>query len=621
MIVVYSTCLLSLKVLVCHVCRVTMAQDGIPLSCGRTIMNNAITALKPTSDSLSEPLLSTNNSIVLPQSQMLTADDTNEDSSALTKGEILPSQTSLSNQRRRDHAVRMRQDDFILRAVEERKNQAWYRNPQQIMAMLSNFSTSYNVVNISLVLPILKQLHPDSNSEDESAIASSLLAGMVVGQLVGGALGDSVYLGRLGALFLVMVLQVIASLASAFVAYRSTASTQETYIALAIWRFILGIGAGGVYPLAAVLSGEQGATSASNIQQELKLSNVVLTFSMQGIGFLAVPLVAVILLDSKTDLNLTWRLLLALGSVPGVILLIMQCCIRCCCSGQQRLTPIPQSDLHEEDQDLVEGGEMELRVEQFDHDESDGILRVGTEDADDDRLPERRGWCSSIWNEPNLVRKLIGTAGTWFFFDVLFYGNTLFQPVVIEAAFGKANSSSGSYDILRKTAIDSLILTSIALPGYFVAALLLGKRTCCVTQSPRFVTLQGFLAMSILYFVIGSNWDYLRQIPTALVVLYGLTFFFANYGPNTTTFVLPSLVYSPGCRSTLNGISAAAGKAGALVGATLFAPVANNLGDAAVMMICAAIGVFATFLTFCFVRIPTPDSPHLRTIVPTEEVL
>ena len=44
----------------------------------------------------------------------------------------------------------------------------WYSNPHQITAMLSNFSTSYNVVNISLVLPILQQLYPTNNSEDSA---------------------------------------------------------------------------------------------------------------------------------------------------------------------------------------------------------------------------------------------------------------------------------------------------------------------------------------------------------------------------------------------------------------------------------------------------------------------
>jgi PHS family inorganic phosphate transporter-like MFS transporter len=86
-----------------------------------------------------------------------------------------------------------------------------------------------------------------------------------------------------------------------------------------------------------------------------------------------------------------------------------------------------------------------------------------------------------------------------------------------------------------------------------------------------------------------------------------MTFFFANYGPNTTTFILPSLVYSAECRSTFNALSAAAGKLGALTGVILFAPAAQHFGDATVMLICAVIGFVAFLLTAAFCRIPKPQ--------------
>jgi MFS transporter, PHS family, inorganic phosphate transporter len=95
-----------------------------------------------------------------------------------------------------------------------------------------------------------------------------------------------------------------------------------------------------------------------------------------------------------------------------------------------------------------------------------------------------------------------------------------------------------------------------------------------------------------------------------LLLLYSLTFFFANYGPNTTTFILPSLVFSPECRSTLNGLAAAGGKSGALAGATLFAPAADTWGDATVMFICSAVAVVAFVMTQLFVQIPNNDNHH-----------
>jgi PHS family inorganic phosphate transporter-like MFS transporter len=42
--------------------------------------------------------------------------------------------------------------------------------------------------------------------------------------------------------------------------------------------------------------------------------------------------------------------------------------------------------------------------------------------------------------------------------------------------------------------------------------------------------------------------------------MYALTFFFANFGPNSTTFVVPAEIFSAKLRSTCHGISSAARK-------------------------------------------------------------
>lgn len=54
------------------------------------------------------------------------------------------------------------------------------------------------------------------------------------------------------------------------------------------------------------------------------------------------------------------------------------------------------------------------------------------------------------------------------------------------------------------------------------------------------------------------------------MVLYGLTFFFANFGPNTTTFIVPAELFPARFRSTCHGISGAVGKVGAIIGSVGF---------------------------------------------------
>lgn len=61
----------------------------------------------------------------------------------------------------------------------------------------------------------------------------------------------------------------------------------------------------------------------------------------------------------------------------------------------------------------------------------------------------------------------------------------------------------------------------------------------------------------------------------AFVFLYCLTNFFQNFGPNTTTFVVPGEAFPTRYRSTAHGISAASGKLGAVVAQLGFGQLLN----------------------------------------------
>ncbi|KAF3501485.1 hypothetical protein F2Q69_00041489 [Brassica cretica] len=63
------------------------------------------------------------------------------------------------------------------------------------------------------------------------------------------------------------------------------------------------------------------------------------------------------------------------------------------------------------------------------------------------------------------------------------------------------------------------------------------------------------------------------------VVLYSLTFFFCNFGPNATTFIVPAEIFPARLRATCHGISAASGKAGAMVGSFGFAALGKSLEE------------------------------------------
>lgn len=96
------------------------------------------------------------------------------------------------------------------------------------------------------------------------------------------------------------------------------------------------------------------------------------------------------------------------------------------------------------------------------------------------------------------------------------------------------------------------------------------------------------------------------------VVMYSLTFFFANFGPNATTFIVPAEVFPARFRSTCHGISSASGKLGAIVGAFGFLylqqsndqsktdagyPLGTGVKNSLIVLsVVSVLGFFCTFL-------------------------
>lgn len=487
------------------------------------------------------------------------------------------------------------------------------------MAMLSNLATSYNVINVGYVLDLIANSNEiyaaQRSSSSDGLCASSLLFGMVLGQLCGGVLGDR--MSRQRALLLVICIQVASAFGSSMLVF-DLGDNLTIYDTLAFWRFFLGLGCGGVYPLAATMTSELVSSSANHHEEwlndevfasKVKSKLVAITFSTQGLGFLLVPLVTwtiVSILDADSSARMSgiaWRSILVIGCIPGLLVLVLQAFATRHGSyermqeekipGYGNKAPSPVQ-LPSQSAPVPRAVDVSWMEADSDDEQSDSDLR-GSHIA------------FSVWtairNEPNIGRKLGGTALCWFLFDVLFYGNTLFTPVVLKQAFG-------SSETVASTAHDAFILTLFALPGYILSVLTLGR-----ILSPKWVQMQGFATMGILYLIIGVEFKVIEQFKMALLILYGMTFMFANWGPNTTTFMLPSLTFSKECRSTLNGISAASGKMGALLGSTAFEPVAKRYGDAIVMILCAGVSAVGFLLTFLCLE---SDKSRTRTDSPSQ---
>jgi PHS family inorganic phosphate transporter-like MFS transporter len=192
--------------------------------------------------------------------------------------------------------------------------------------------------------------------------------------------------------------------------------------------------------------------------------------------------------------------------------------------------------------------------------------------------------------------ELLGTAGSWFIFDVVFYANGLFSTSVL-ALMGYAGGVADRGE-LTELAVGQVILASMGLPGYLMGVLTVDR------IGRRRMQLLGFTAVGVAFFALGGGLAGMQAHAAPLLIfIYGLTFFFANWGPNLTTFVIPAESFPTRVKASCHGLSAASGKLGAVVGAAGMSPLlGGDSGLQRVLLLCGALSMVGTLWTAVFTR-------------------
>lgn len=102
----------------------------------------------------------------------------------------------------------------------------------------------------------------------------------------------------------------------------------------------------------------------------------------------------------------------------------------------------------------------------------------------------------------------------------------------------------------------------------------------------------------------------IEKMAVPFVVIYGISFFFTEFGPNATTFVYPSEIFPVRVRTTAHGIAAALGKLGGFFGVFLF-PYLMHWKDLAAAEIAAAASCVIGLLVTIF-RLPETKGKSLE---------
>ena len=265
-------------------------------------------------------------------------------------------------------------------------------------------------------------------------------------------------------------------------------------------------------------------------------------FAMQGIGQFAAAIMALIvsagfresLQTSKNAANCggvcglavdkMWRIIIGFGAVPGCIALYY------------RLT-IPETPRYTFDvaRDVEKAGEdTKAYIQGRAEGHPDEITRHQAFQNSAQHLDTpKASWKDFIhhygqWKNGKI---LLGTAGSWFFLDVAFYGLGLNNTIIL-TAIGYVGGSN-MYQVFHNQAVGNLIIVCAgAIPGYWVTVALVDT----VGRKP--IQMMGFIVLTIIFCIIGFAYHRLGQ--KGLLALYVLAQFFFNFGNNPSPLHLSS---------------------------------------------------------------------------------
>ena len=459
----------------------------------------------------------------------------------------------------------------VLNALDVAKTQ-WYHFTAIIIAGMGFFTDAYDLFCISLVTKLLGRIYYHVDGAEKpgtlppnvsAAVNGVAFCGTLAGQLFFGWLGDK--MGRKRVYGMTLMLMVVCSIASGLSFGHTPKSVMAT---LCFFRFWLGFGIGGDYPLSATIMSEYA-------NKKTRGAFIAAVFAMQGFGILAGGIFAIIISAAfKTQFDAppyevdalgstvpqadyVWRIIVMVGALPAALTYYW----RMKMPETARYTALVAKNLKQATSDMAKVLKVEIEAE------PEKAVKSSDKPANS----------FGLFSKEFLHRHglhLLGTTSTWFLLDIAFYSQNLFQKDIFSAIgwIPSAKTMNALEEVYKIARAQTLIALCSTVPGYWFTVAL-------IDRMGRFaIQLMGFFFMTVFMFALAipyNHWTH-KDNRIGFVMMYSLTFFFANFGPNATTFVVPAEIFPARLRSTCHGISAASGKLGAMVGAFGFLYLAQN---------------------------------------------
>ncbi|KAK9289099.1 hypothetical protein L1049_017571 [Liquidambar formosana] len=384
----------------------------------------------------------------------------------------------------------------VLNALDVAKTQ-WYHFTAIVIAGMGFFTDAYDLFCISLVTKLLGRLYyhhegaakPGTLPPNVSAAVNGVaFCGTLAGQLFFGWLGDK--MGRKKVYGMTLMIMVICSIASGLSFGHDANGVIAT---LCFFRFWLGFGIGGDYPLSATIMSEYA-------NKKTRGAFIAAVFAMQGFGILAGGMVAIIVsaafkakypapayqdgavASTVPQADYVWRIILMFGAVPALLTYYW----RMKMPETARYTALVAKNAKQAAADMSRVLQVDLEAEQE---------KVENKEPGNDfglfskRFARRHGL------------HLLGTTSTWFLLDIAFYSQNLFQKDIFSAIgwIPAAKTMNAIEEVYRIARAQTLIALCSTVPGYWFTV-------AFIDRIGRFaIQLMGFFFMTVFMFAFSYS--------------------------------------------------------------------------------------------------------------------
>lgn len=438
-----------------------------------------------------------------------------------------------------------------------------------LLSAFGVFMDGLDLFIIAVALPLIDyQFHP--SKWELGLIGAASPVGAIFGAMLLGYVTDRIGRKKL----------YVGSMAF-FVIFSFFCAIAWNAESLICFRFLLGIAIGSDYPISSTYLSEF-------MPKRIRERAIISAFSFQALGAMAGACIGLMTLIFYPVAE-AWRVMLGLTIIPAVITCILR-------------MGLPESALWlQSRKELGQAAEVVAGLLEKPIQKIMSILKSNHGASQLPAMKPKKNSYRELFRRRYLRQTLL-TSIPWFIMDICLYGVGMFTTIILALVFSdfaKPNDTMAQSFILTsiRAVTGSLFLDIFLVIGFILSIFAVKKMGSIRLQN------MGFIGMTIGLLVLGVA-THIQHSEVYVFIGFALFNLMVNFGPNPTTYMLPTERFPPHIRASGHGFAASAGKVGAAVGIFFLPVFIKTIGTSQSMFILAAFAFSGFICTAILARKP-----------------